>query len=109
MIITRFLGDGEKPLALDDNAILELERLSSMGIGAIYLRLVRMEFRLNDLIETLRLALIGGGMSPADAFQITNSYVRNRPIAESYPLAVDIFEARWGGDASDGMESVTND
>lgn len=98
MKTTRFLGDGDKTFALNDDAIIELERLTGTGIGALYLRVVRLEFRLNDLVETIRLALIGGGLSPADAYQITQTYVRNRPISESYPLAVDIFEARWGGD-----------
>jgi hypothetical protein len=77
--------------------LIEIERLTGQGIGAIYQRAVAMAFSASDLVEIIRLGLIGGGMAPQQAMQITDTYARNRPLAETYPLALDILDARWNG------------
>lgn len=94
---TGFFGDGDYTFALTDNMIAELERIAELGIGALYLRCINMQFHINDLVEIIRLGLIGGGASPETAARLTDTYARNRPIDELYPLAVDILDARWGG------------
>ena len=93
---TAFFGDGDHTFALTDTQITELERICDLGIGAIYTRAIRMEFKLTDLTEIIRLSLIGGGMTPQNAMQLTDTYARNRPMNETYPLALDILDARWG-------------
>ena len=92
-----FLGDGEHDLALTDPMILELERLTGLGIGTIYGLLVDMRFGFPHVAETIRLALIGGGATPADAQALCLAYVANRPLAETYPVALDALMARWEG------------
>lgn len=94
---TAFFGDGEHTFALTDDMITELERIADLGIGALYLRCVNMQFTLSDLVEVIRLGLIGGGVTPEQAAQLTDTYGRNRPIDELYPLALDVLDARWGG------------
>lgn len=94
MMHTAFFGDGEHSFALTDDMITELERLADLGIGALYLRCVNMQFTLSDLVEVIRLGLIGGGTTPEQAARLTDTYGRNRPIDELYPLAVDILDAR---------------
>jgi Phage tail tube protein, GTA-gp10 len=94
---TAFFGDGEHSFALTDDMITELERIADLGIGALYLRCVNMQFTLSDLVEVIRLGLIGGGSTPEQAARLTDTYGRNRPIDELYPLALDILDARWGG------------
>lgn len=96
MNITKFFGDADHAFALTDDMILELERLTNTGIGALYLRAVNMGFSLSDLTEIIRLGLIGGGMTPEQAKTLTTTYATNRPISETYPLAMDILDARWG-------------
>lgn len=98
---TAFFGDGEHDFALSDDMITELERNADLGIGALYLRAVNMQFKLADLVEVIRLGLIGGGTTPERAAQLTDTYARNRPIDELYPLALDVLDARWGGAADD--------
>ncbi|MGR3315502.1 gene transfer agent family protein [Roseovarius indicus] len=98
---TAFFGDAEHTFALTDPMIAELERITDLGIGALYLRAVNMGFKLADLVEIIRLSLIGGGAYPEQAMQLTDTYGRNRPIAELYPLAMDILDARWGDDKDD--------
>lgn len=92
-----FFGDGERAFALTDPIITELERLTDSGIGALYARMVRNDFRLNDLIEVIRLGLIGGGTNPEDAARLVATYAKDRPIGEVLPLALDILDARWSG------------
>lgn len=96
-----FFGDGEHVFALTDQMIAELERLAETGIGALYLRVVAGTFNMADLPEIIRLGLIGGGTAPQDAARLTDTYARNRPLAEVYPLALDVLDARWSGNAGD--------
>jgi len=94
---TAFFGDGEHIFALTDDMIAELERIADLGIGALYLRTVNMAFKLVDLVEIIRLGLIGGGATPEKAMRLTDTYARNRPVDELFPLALDVLDARWGG------------
>lgn len=94
---TAFFGDAEHAFALTDPMIAELERLSDLGIGAIYLRLVRAQFKLADLVEIIRLGLVGGGTAPDAAMRLVDTYARNQPLERLYPLAFDILDARWSG------------
>ena len=94
---TAFFGEGDHAFTLTDSMILELERVTDQGIGALYQRAVAMQFSASDLVEIIRLGLIGAGMAPQAAMQLTDTYARNRPLAETYPLALDILDARWNG------------
>ena len=92
-----FFGDGTHAFALTDPMIAELERLTDMGIGAFYQCAIAMQFHNSHLPEIIRLGLIGGGMAPEQAMQLTNTYAHNRPFDEIVPLALDILDARWSG------------
>ncbi|MHB2165736.1 gene transfer agent family protein [Alsobacter sp. R-9] len=92
-----FIGDGERTLRLTPNMIGELERKRGAGIGLIFRRLVSNEFALADVSETIRLGLIGGGTLPEDADALVKVYIAERPLAESYPLALSILERVWFG------------
>src|SRR5690606_885891 len=97
IVHTAFFGDGKKTFALTTPMIEELERNIGQGIGALYARFMASQFHFKDIIETVRLGLIGGGMSPADAQALIDAYAKPRPIMETYPLAFDILDARWNG------------
>ncbi len=99
--IRRFIGDAEHKFALTDPMIIELERLTGIGIGGLYRRAVSMQFVLADVSQTIRLGLIGGGMTPAQAAQLVDVYAVNRPLAETFPLALDLLDARWNGTAQE--------
>lgn len=94
-----YFGDGEKTFALTMPMIAELERKAGVGIGALYQRLMSAQFFIADLIEVIRLGLIGAGTSPADAQRLVDTYATDRPVMEIVPLALDIVEARWSGEA----------
>jgi hypothetical protein len=103
---TGFFGDADHTFSLTDDMIAELERLSGMGIGALYVRAVASQFALADLVQIIRLGLIGAGMAPQEAKRLVDTYAVNRPMAETFPLALDILDARWTGKPTPTIEST---
>lgn len=92
-----FFGDRERDFTLTDPMVIELERQTGTGIGTLFARLTRTDFRLADLIEIIRLGLIGANTDPQEAFRLVETYAKNRPLAEVLPLALDVITARWVG------------
>lgn len=103
---TAFFGDGEHEFALPSEQILELERVTGAGFGAIYARCMAGHFQLRDLTETIRLGLIGGGMSPKSATELVAAYTKPTAVIELFELAADILEARWTGSASSSVDDT---
>ncbi|AGT09260.1 gene transfer agent family protein [Paracoccus aminophilus] len=95
--VTGFFGDQERAFTLTDDMLLELEAKTGAGVGTIFQRLTAQAFGLADLVEVIRLGLIGGGCNPQEAERLVNAYARNRPISEILPLATTILAARWLG------------
>ena len=97
---TAHFGDGEKTFALTMPMIAELEREAGVGIGALYQRVVlTLQFHVGDVIEIIRLGLIGGGTSPSEAQSLIDAYNPAQPLMPLAMLAVDILNARWTGEA----------
>lgn len=92
-----FFGDGEYLFCLTDEMIVELERIADTGIGVIFLQVANMGFLSSTVTAILRLGLIGGGMAPERAYRLVETYGRNRPLDELFPLAAAICDARWAG------------
>jgi hypothetical protein len=92
-----FFGDREREFRLGPKLIPELERLTGVGIGTLCKRLFAGDFSHADIIETIRLGLIGGGADPFDASTLVKVYASDAPLSASYPLAVSILEALWFG------------
>lgn len=95
-----FFGDAERDFALTPALIEELEQKCGAGIGAIAKRLFAGQFRHADMIETIRLALIGGGEAPQRAASLAKLYAAERPINEALPLSIAILETLFFGKAS---------
>src|SRR4051812_24687773 len=87
-----YFGDGEHTFRLASAQIRELETKCGSGIGAIANRLFARNFAQADINETIRLALIGGGMAPRRAHELIVAYVEGRPLIETYELAVKILQ-----------------
>lgn len=71
----------------------ELERLCAAGVGAIYARLLVEQWRYDDVRETIRLGLMGGGVSEADAQMFVENYVDRGPKRAHVLLAAQILSA----------------
>ena len=100
-----FVGDAEYDLLLSPAVIVELERLTGRGIGGIFRRLAASEFSFAEVIDTIRLGLVGGGMDPRRAAELVETYVKPRPLAETFPMALAVMEAAWFGTATPAKAS----
>lgn len=85
--IEQEFGDGTYTFRLGLGEIEELERKRDAGIFEITTRLRNRTCRLADVLEVLRVGLIGGGMKPVDALALTRRYVDERPLDESRDAA----------------------
>ena len=101
-----------RPFCLRFGDVLDLEEsLGREGIGAIYQRVARGQFRARDLFEIVRLALIGGGEEPATAQRLVSERIEHAPLADIGSLAAAILQALMTGiepasegDAAEGVD-----
>lgn len=99
--VTLFFGDADHAFDLAKPEIVrELEAKTGTGIGALCNRVIHTrEFAHADLEHTLRLGLIGGGMSPETAARLVANYLPLQPLAETMIVAVGVLGALWLGAA----------
>lgn len=86
-------GDGEHSFRLPFAQLVELQEKTDAGPLELFQRIGSGRWRVQDLRETLRLGLIGGGMEPAAAVLMVRRYVEQRPLAESVAPALEILTA----------------
>lgn len=92
--VTIAWGDGEHKFNVAKIAqALELEEKCDAGFPEILSRLREGRWRINDVRETLRLGLIGGGMSVPKAIVMVKRYFDDRPFGESVPAALVVMMA----------------
>lgn len=124
--VTLLFGDGEYLFRLGIAEIGELQTKcappgGTVGIGEIAARVMRgrysmdergtasigipteAEWHILDLVETIRLGLVGGGsgvvngeevkVNPVRARQLVDLYVMSRPLSEAWTLAAAILTA----------------
>lgn len=90
-------GDAEHRFHLTWKGLLELEEKTGEGPYVVFNRLARGGWRAVDVRETIRLGLIGGGMSAAEAIGLVGRYIEQGALLEHVPLAAGILEARIFG------------
>lgn len=93
-----FFGDRERDFSLTPHLIPELERLTDKGIGAIVEGIRRAGFA--DMVNIVRLGLIGAGAHPKEAADLVQAYVDAHPLGELHLLALDIVMDLWTGPAA---------
>lgn len=91
--ITFDWADDEYSFHLRVGEIAELQEKCDAGPAWIYNRLRDESWRLSDITETIRLALVGGGSTPIEAKNLVRRYVTSRPLAESIPVAMAVLAA----------------
>ena len=96
-----FFGDAEYSFRLTAAMVIELERKTGAGIGALCTRIFNRQFNQADLQETIRCALVGAGTDPKRAAELIAAYAVDRPISEIYPIAVGILETLWHGNPNE--------
>jgi hypothetical protein len=91
--ITFDWADDRYAFQLKLGQIRELEEKCNAGLLQILHRLEGHVWRLDDVRETIRLGLIGGGTKPDDALKLIRRYVDRQPLFESVVPAKAILSA----------------
>lgn len=94
--INRFLGDGVYEFDLAPQ-VTSLEKNLDMGIGELSQRVKASLFYHRHLVEIIRHALIGGGMSHERAARLIAVYVDSVPLMVLDAIAKEIISAVWDG------------
>lgn len=95
--VKAFFGDLKRSFKLTAPMIIELERVTGAGIGGLAKRLIANEWKLFEVSEIIRLAMIGGGETPENASALIAAYVTSQPLGASQALALTIIEAAFFG------------
>lgn len=83
--ITTAWGDGEYTFRLTVAGAIELEEKCDAPFAVIFGRLNQGAFKINDVRETIRLGLIGGGLPAVDAKKLVDRYCE--PLSENLNAA----------------------
>lgn len=96
-------GDGPQRLALNIDQLYELQDKCGSGPQRILNRLTGDEWKIADIRETVRLSLIGGGKSPAEAYTLVSRYIDKRTtgLLESRFAALSVLAVALTGDPDD--------
>lgn len=89
-MILRKWADGEYPFRLAIGQLRSLQDKTGVGPMALVRRLLDGSWMVDDVRETIRFGLIGGGMKPVDAGKMIETWVDPFPLAESAVLAQEI-------------------
>lgn len=95
--VTREWGDGSYTFRLSWGGLKELQDKCACGPAELFWRLMSHKWLVDDLYEIVRLGLVGGGKTPVDAMKLAHTYVKERPLLESVPIAVEIVSASLFG------------
>lgn len=86
-------ADGTYQFRLGWGELAELQEKTDAGPYVVLQRLHGGAWRIEDVSNTIRLGLIGGGMKPEEALKKVRYYVEQRPPMESLPYAVAVLSA----------------
>lgn len=84
-------ADGDYTFKLAWGELILLQEACDAGPFVIFDRLASRQCRVQDISHTIRLGLIGGGITPDKALKLVRDYVESRPPAENLMLARGIL------------------
>lgn len=89
--VTLPFADGDKTFRLAWGELIKLQEACDAGPYVVYRRLMMGQWKIEDISHTIRLGLIGGGLTPDKALGFVRDYVECRPPLESLALAQGIL------------------
>lgn len=90
-------ADGTYQFRLAYGQLAELQEKTGCGPQFLLRRIVDGSWKVEDLRETIRIGLIGGGLDPLKALNLVRLYVEQRPLLESVAPAQAILGAALFG------------
>lgn len=98
--------DGIYRFALPIGQLKSLQEKCDAGPSWIYARIEAGMWKAEDLIETIRWGLIGGGKTPDEARKLVKVWVEGRPLWESVILAQKILAAAVAGPEDEPLKKA---
>lgn len=97
-VIHADIGDGKtRRLYLSADELRQIKRETGRGFYTLYINFDR-DAEPDEVAAVLRLALIGGGEDPKEAFALVQYYAfPPRPLKDAYMLAFRALDAAWAG------------
>lgn len=95
--VTLDWADGTYAFRLGWAQIIELQEKCDAGPYVVLQRLSNGQWLAEDISNVIRLGLVGGGMTPADALKKTRTYVEERVPIENVLYAQAILAAGLQG------------
>ena len=95
---------GEHPFALRLGELRRLQESCQAGPDEILTRLRKGTWRVDDVIEPIRLGLIGGGMTQSEAGPMVTTIFQQHPIVEFRIAALSIVAHALYGPPDDTPE-----
>lgn len=97
-VIISDIGDGKRRrFFLGADELSQIKREAGRGYYTIYTQFLQ-NAEPDEVRAIIRLALIGGGESPKEAFEIADYYCSPpRPLKDVYLLAFECLSAVWNG------------
>lgn len=91
--------------------MLALEEKAGAPIAQVFVRLLHDKWGIQDIRETIRLGLMGGGMSANDALKVVKTHVDENPngLAPSVLVAIEVLKAVMVGVPSDPVGKKDDD
>ncbi|TCK31236.1 tail tube GTA-gp10-like protein [Ancylobacter aquaticus] len=99
-------ADGTHVFRLAIGQLAELQDKTNAGPLVLFERLRTGSWRIEDITNTIRLGLMGGGMPPVDALKKVRTYVEDRPWTENVPTAMMVLMAALYGAPEDDSGNV---
>jgi len=97
----------ERLFRLTFGGVLDLqEARHGEPVGAIFVRIATGRFDARDVWQVIRLALVGGGMSPVEAKRLMDDHFDAHPYLQHAELAGDILTALMTGIESSGRSDA---
>lgn len=108
--VTLQFADADYLFRLPLKRIAELEEKCGAPVGAIWKRVcLTGDYHAVDLIETVRLGLIGGGLDPQEARKLIERYCDTWPLSEWHVHAIAILGACVEGYEMAGTDPASED
>lgn len=101
--------DVERPFVLTPHAIAELEKATGVGIGSLIQRVPSGHFAYAEIVETLKLGLVGAGTPSDDAASVVAGFMATKPLVAAFGIAAGILGTLYSGALTDPEQDKTNE
>ena len=94
-------GDGRHRFRLAIGQLQELEEKTGHGPFELFEKMLARKWRVADIRHVIRIGLIGGGKSPAEAVALVDRHIDDWPWVENVSIALHVLNEALSGNPED--------